>query len=151
MKKIISTVFVLIFSIVLVACGSGDMQTTSFHTENEGTKTELEYVYNDKTDRVATQKIRSELTYEYIELEDKNDAKATLEPTLDEYNDIEGVTYELEFKDDRVIETTDIDFDTLDFDRAQDIPGFALDGDPSDGISMKATTKALKAAGFSQE
>lgn len=151
MNKITLTLAAFTLSILLVACGSGETKTKTFHTEKEGTKTELEYVYNDKTDHVASQKIRSELTYEYIELEDKDEAKATLEATLEEYNEIKGVTYELEFKDDRVIEKTDIDFKNLDFDRAQEIPGFALDGDPSDGISMKETTKALKASGFSEK
>lgn len=151
MKKTILMLTALLLSFALVACGSGDSKTKTFHIENEGTKTELDYIYNDKTDRVASQKIRSELSYEFIELDDKEDAKATLEPTLEEYNEIKGVTYELEFKEDRVIEKTAIDFKKLDFDRAEEIPGFALDGDPSDGISMEETTKALKASGFSEK
>ena len=151
MKKLSIFLVILAIGTILVACGGGETQQKTFVMDKDNTKTEIEYTYNDKTDKVASQKMESELTYEYLEFADEEEAKAELEPSLDEFNSIKGVTYELDFKDDRVIETTTIDFNTLDVDDADKIPGFTFDGDPTDGISMEETTKSLKATGFSEK
>ena len=151
MKKLSIFLVTLALGTVLVACGGGETEQKTFTMDKENTKTEIEYTYNDKNDQVASQQMKSELTYEYLEFADEEEAKAELEPSLDEFNDIKGVTYELDFKDESVVETTTIDFNTLDFDDADKIPGFSFDGDPTDGISMEETTKSLKATGFSEK
>src|SRR5699024_1010752 len=151
MKKLSIFLVTIVIGAILVACGGGETEQKTFTMDKENTKTEIEYTYNDKNDQVASQQMKSELTYEYLEFADEEEAKAELEPSLDEFNDIKGVTYELDFKDESVVETTTIDFNTLDFDDADKIPGFAFDGDPTDGISMEETTKSLKANGFSEK
>ena len=151
MKKLSIFLVTLAIGTILVACGGGETKQKTFTMDKEHSKTEIEYTYNDKSDQVASQKMESELTYEYLEFANEEEAKAELEPSLDEFNDINGVTYELDFKEDHVIETTTIDFKKLDVDDADKIPGFAFDGDPSDGISMEETTKSLKATGFSEK
>src|SRR5699024_6506213 len=133
MKKLSIIIVALALGTISVACSGGETEQKTFTMAKENTKTE------------------SELTYEYLEFADEEEAKAKLEPSLDEFNDIKGVTYELDFKEDHVIETTTIDFNTLDFDDADKIPGFAFDGDPNDGISMEETTKSLKETGFSEK
>src|SRR5699024_3701171 len=136
---------------IIGAGGGGGAERKTFTMVKENTKTEIEDTYHDTKEQGAARQMQRELTDDSPEFAEAEEARAELEASLDECNDTKGVTHELDFKDESVVETTTIDFNTLDFDDADKIPGFSFDGDPTDGISMEETTKSLKATGFSEK
>jgi len=149
MKKIASIALIITFTIALAACGGGGGEQRTFVLENDDSLIKLEYTFDN--DIVTDQISYNELTYDTLGFTDKNEAEEALASTVEQYEDLEGVTYDITFKKDKVIEETKVDYESIDFDEAQDVPGFEFSGDLSNGISMEETAKMLEENGFTEE
>jgi len=149
MKKIASIALIITFTIALAACGGGGGEQRTFVLENDDSLIKLEYTFDN--DIVTDQISYNKLTYDTLGFTDKNEAEEALASTVEQYEDLEGVTYDITFKKDKVIEETKVDYESIDFDEAQDVPGFEFSGDLSNGISMEETAKMLEENGFTEE
>ena len=74
-----------------------------------------------------------------------------IEPIAKKFEGIKGLKYSIDYKDDSFVETIEIDYENLDYEKAK----VALDEefqDPSKGIvSMKITEKALLEDGYVEQ
>jgi uncharacterized lipoprotein YehR (DUF1307 family) len=74
--------------------------------------------------------------------------KSILDPIAEEYKDIEGIDYSIEYGEDEATESLTINYDNLDFDAAKELPGVSFEGDTSNGISMDRTEDMLLEQGY---
>lgn len=148
MRNKLIAICILTFVIFLSAC-SQKSESKTFILEDNGNLTELQYTYEN--DKVSSQKTYNELNYDFVGFSNKEEAKENLGPTAKKYEDLDGVKYKLKFGNDKLVENIEVDYETLDFDKAEDIPGFEFNGDTSKGVSMKETEKLLKDNGFEEK
>jgi len=129
-KRIVLTFAMLFFVVLATACSnSRETATKTFTLEDSGLKTTQVFTYIEKEDKV-------------IEM---------IEPIAKKFEGIKGLKYSIDYKDDSFVETIEIDYENLDYEKAK----VALDEefqDPSKGIvSMKVTEKALLEDGYVEQ
>ena len=81
-------------------------------------------------------------------VEDSNAAMKKLEPFSEQFKNIEGIEYSLEYKEDIAIEKMTIDFEKVDLEKIKDIAGINLPDNKSDFRSMEKTEKFLLDSGY---
>lgn len=135
-------------TLFLTACGS-EAETRVFTTEADGASITLEYTFED--DRVLSQAAKSEMTYEALGFDSKKQAEDALKEATKQYENVDGITYKVDFNEEEVIEQTNIVFEEIDFEKAKDLPGLLFEGDPADGISMEESAKLLLENGFTEK
>ena len=146
--------FAMLFVVVLsTACSSKDATSTkTFVLDKNGLKTTVVYTYIEKEDKIIKQETISEGTYaEFQPGKTKEEIKEMIEPIAKKFEGIKGLKYSIDYKDDSFVETIEIDYENLDYEKAK----VALDEefqDPSKGIvSMKITEKALLEDGYVEQ
>src|SRR5699024_7302696 len=133
MKKIIAFLSMITLLLVMSACGSEESRT--FELEEDGTYTEITYHF--KGDKVSREEVHTEIDYNLINAANKEEAEASLADFTEAFQGIDGLKHDMEFLEDKVIETLDIDYGQLDFAEVEGLPGMEFDGDTENGISMK--------------
>lgn|GEM_PF-1445114 len=131
---------------VIVACQSADQTTTSLIAEENGLTVELTFVAEG--DLIVRQKSRNEISYESLGVSSPEEAEDMLAEFMVGYDTTEGIEHQVDYQDDRVIETVEVDFETVDVDEASQLAGSIFEGDPSEGISLEATVEMLQELGF---
>lgn len=148
MKKISQLIlgFVVIFA--LAACGDKEQTTTFVHDESTGS----EVTYTHKGDVISKQAISSKVEYATLGLESIDDAKKALEDQIKLYNDIDGVTATIDYKDDYFVETMTFDFDKLTPEQLNDLTGGNLsDANKKDVLSLEKVTETLEKQGYKKK
>ena len=153
LKKVLLA-FAMLFVVVLsTACSSKDATSTkTFVLDKNGLKTTVVYTYIEKEDKIIKQETISEGTYaEFQPGKTKEEIIEMIEPIAKKFEGIKGLKYSIDYKDDSFVETIEIDYENLDYEKAK----VALDEefqDPSKGIvSMKVTEKALLEDGYVEQ
>lgn len=126
---------------------NGDLEERVFEAEEMGITNTITYYY--KGDKVITQEARNVLPFETIGVETKEEAQEIFEPESEKFQDVEGLTHEMEYTDTEAIEILKVDYDNLDFDAARGLPGMVFDGDAEkNGVSMERSAELLLGEGF---
>ena len=153
LKKVLLA-FAMLFVVVLsTACSSKDATSTkTFVLDKNGLKTTVVYTYIEKEDKIIKQETISEGTYaEFQPGKTKEEIIEMIEPIAKKFEGIKGLKYSIDYKDESFVETIEIDYENLDYEKAK----VALDEefqDPSKGIvSMKVTEKALLEDGYVEQ
>jgi uncharacterized lipoprotein YehR (DUF1307 family) len=149
MKKSMVGLIALIGVFFLASCGSGSgaaQKTKTFTNEQNGVQMELVFKYSG--DEVKTQTANNTMPYSSVGVSSKEDAQTILDPIAEEYKDIEGIDYSIEYGEDEATESLTINYDNLDFDAAKELPGVSFEGDTSNGISMDRTEDMLLEQGY---
>src|SRR5699024_133662 len=110
----------------------------------------MEITYKADGDMVTDQLAHNEMTYEALGVESKEEAKELdlLKETEETYNEIDDVEYELDFRDDEVIEDIEIDFTKADMEAVSNLIGSEFEGDVEQGVSLSQSVDMLIASGF---
>lgn len=152
-KRIVLS-FTMIFFVVLATACSNSSETAkkTFVLEETGLKTTQIFTYIEKEDKIIKQVTLSEGNYEDFQPgKTKEEIKEMIEPIAKKFEGIKGLKYSIDYKDDSFVETIEIDYENLDYEKAK----VALDEefqDPSKGIvSMKVTEKALLEDGYVEQ
>lgn len=152
-KRIVLS-FTMIFFVVLATACSNSSETSkkTFVLEETGLKTTQIFTYIEKEDKIIKQVTLSEGNYEDFQPgKTKEEIKEMIEPIAKKFEGIKGLKYSIDYKDDSFVETIEIDYENLDYEKAK----VALDEefqDPSKGIvSMKVTEKALLEDGYVEQ
>jgi len=111
MKKRILLFLTLTISLVLVAC-SGAENTVTLTLEEDGALTEL--IYKADGDKVTEQTTKNVIPYELIGINTAEEAESMLAEAVEEYQGIEGLTHEIDYQDDRLVETLVTDYENAD-------------------------------------
>ncbi|EAC5508651.1 DUF1307 domain-containing protein [Listeria monocytogenes] len=146
LKKGTAVLFVMVMAIMLVACG-GKEETRTFTLSQNGVESKLVYTY--KGDKVTKQTAENTMSYTALSVSSKEDAEKLLKETSDKFQNIDGLKEKIEYKDDKAIETIEVDYTKIASEDMNKIPGMAS-GDASKGISMKESAKLLESQGYKE-
>lgn len=143
--RITGFLFLFIAAVSLMACGSEE--TVTLQTEQNGVTMKITYVA--KGDEVTEQSVENEMPYSSLMVETKEDAQTILDPLAEEFQDIEGVEHNIEYKDDVAIETMTVDYTTADLSKIAGLPGSTFEGDTdANKISLEQSVEMLESQGF---
>ena len=87
----------------MTACGSEETRT--FEMEETGTKSTITYTYSG--DEVSKQTAENIVNYEELGIE-KADAEEIIKTVAEQYKDIDGVEYSVEYGDEEAVENIEI-------------------------------------------
>ncbi|EAC7897800.1 YehR family lipoprotein [Listeria monocytogenes] len=146
LKKGKAVLFVMVMAMMLVACG-GKEETRTFTLSQNGVESKLVYTY--KGDKVTKQTAENTMSYTALSVSSKEDAEKLLKETSDKFQNIDGLKEKIEYKDDKAIETIEVDYTKIASEDMNKIPGMAS-GDASKGISMKESAKLLESQGYKE-
>lgn len=156
MNKIVKFGLGLFFAVAVAACGD---DKTSVAVEQDVATYELnqpgvsiEMTLYGENDKVVKQTTNSTIEYSAIGAIDAEQAKKILGELTNntDYGALEGVTYSMEYGDTSAQESIIVDLTKADLKKLAELPGSAFDGDPSQGISFKATGTLLEQSGFTK-
>ncbi|MBC1969602.1 YehR family lipoprotein [Listeria marthii] len=147
LKKGTMVLFVMVMAVMLVACG-GKEETKTYELSQNGATTKMTYTY--VKDKVTKQTTENEMTYAALGFKNKEEAEKALKESSDKFQGVEGVKESIEYKDDKAIETLEIDYEKADAKELTKLPGFAASGDIEKGISMEESAKMLESQGFKE-
>ncbi|EAH4326724.1 DUF1307 domain-containing protein [Listeria monocytogenes] len=146
LKKGTAVLFVMVMAMMLVACG-GKEETRTFTLSQNGVESKLVYTY--KGDKVTKQTAENTMSYTALSVSSKEDVEKLLKETSDKFQNIDGLKEKIEYKDDKAIETIEVDYTKIASEDMNKIPGMAS-GDASKGISMKESAKLLESQGYKE-
>lgn len=147
LKKSTMALFVMVMAVMLVACG-GKEETKTFELSKNGTESKLTYTY--VKDKVTKQITENEVTYAALGFKNKEEAEKALKEISDKFQGVEGVKQGFEYKDDKVIETLEVDYEKANTKELIKLPGFAANGDIEGEISMKASSKMVESQDYKE-
>ncbi|EHV5201252.1 YehR family lipoprotein [Listeria monocytogenes] len=147
LKKGTAVLFVMVMAMMLVACG-GEEETKTYELSKNSTESKL--TYTCKGDNVIKQTDEYTMPYTALGVSSKAEAEKFFKEIIDKLQNIDGLTVKVEYKDDKAIETLEIDYTKISSENIKGIPGLTMSGDISKGISMRASEKLLKARGYKE-
>lgn len=147
MKKLPGFILILVLALFLTACGSESTRT--FALKQDGITTTM--VYTTKGDKVTKQTTENIVQYDLAGITSKEQAQEIFAPLVEQFQDIKGITHQLEYEDSKAIETLAIDYEIADYDDIKNLPGMEFSKDPKDqGVSMKKSIEILEKQGFKE-
>ncbi|EAC4875710.1 DUF1307 domain-containing protein [Listeria monocytogenes] len=147
LKKGTTVLFVMIMAVMLVACGDKE-ETKTYSLSQNGVDSKLTYTY--KGDKVTKQTAENIMSYASLGVASKEDAEKMLKATSDKFQGIDGLKEKIEYKDDKAIETLEVDYTKISSEDMNKIPGMSSNGDTSKGISMEESAKMLESQGYKE-
>lgn len=147
LKKGTTVLFVMIMAVMLVACGDKE-ETKTYSLSQNGVDSKLTYTY--KGDKVTKQTAENKMSYASLGVASKEDAEKMLKATSDKFQGIDGLKEKIEYKDDKAIETLEVDYTKISSEDMNKIPGMSSNGDTSKGISMEESAKMLESQGYKE-
>ncbi|EDO1367962.1 YehR family lipoprotein [Listeria monocytogenes] len=147
LKKGTVALFVMVMAAMLVACG-GEEETKTYVLSKNSTESKL--TYTCKGDNVIKQTDEYTMPYTALGVSSKAEAEKFFKEIIDKLQNIDGLTVKVEYKDDKAIETLEIDYTKISSENIKGIPGLTMSGDTSKGTSMRASEKLLKARGYKE-
>lgn len=149
MKKALLGFFALVSVLFLASCGTGassQEESKTFTMDQNGVSMEL--VFNYSGDKVTSQTANNVMPYEAIGVSTKEEAQEVLDPIAEQYQQVQGVDYSLEYSDSEATESLTINYDELDYDSAKQLPDVSFEGNTDNGISMERTEEMLLDQGY---
>lgn len=104
--------------------------------------------YKADGDNVVEQTANNEIPYESLGVTTKEEAEELLAETVAAYQGVEGVTHNIDYEDDKVIESLTVNYEKADPAEISELSGSTFEGDVSQGISFQKSVKMLQEAGF---
>ena len=151
LKRIVLGLLALLGAVVLVACGAGTKKSADFQLLTQGQsdiRNHIEY----QGDKMTLLKTTTTVLYSAIGANSKDDAKLMMEEQGSaDWDGIKGITHEVEFKDDRLIETTSVDLNKVDLATLNELmPIETTDGKIPEYLSYKLTKENFLNQGYTE-
>ncbi|WP_066190558.1 YehR family lipoprotein [Gracilibacillus timonensis] len=99
-------------------------------------------------DMVTEQTAYNETPYSALGVADKEEAEAALQADVEAYQSTEGVTHEIEYQDDKLIEEVTVDYQAVDFEQLAQLTGSSFEGNVENGISLQRSVEMLLNQGY---
>src|SRR5699024_6650167 len=127
----------------------GSLEQRVFVAEEMGMEMKLVYYYTG--DKVIKQTSETIMSYEAAGVTSKEEAKEMLEPQIAQMQGVEGLISEMEFYDDQLVEYMEVNYETLDYDKARNLPGIMFDdAAETTGVSMEKSAQMLLQQGYTE-
>lgn len=131
------------------ANATGEEETRVFTNDQGGITIKMVYYY--KGDTVTKQTTENVIPYDAVGVETKEEAQALFDPEAEKMQGVDGITQEMTYTDTEAIETLEVNYENINFEEAQDLPGMELSGNFENGISMEQSANLLLEQGFQEE
>lgn len=149
MKKLTAVATILILAIFLTACSNGSESMRTFELEHDGIMTTM--VYTSTGDKVTRQTTENVIPYDLAGLTSKEEAQELFAPMIEQFQNIEGLTHKMEYDDSKAIENLAIDYEAVNFEDIENLPGMAFsEGSTDKGVSMEKSVEVLESQGFTE-
>ncbi|MFW3527487.1 YehR family lipoprotein [Staphylococcus caprae] len=148
MKKVISLLVVIVLSTVaLTACSKERTKTYEGDVNGKNVITSLTY----KDDEVLKQSTIGTLKYDDLGI-DNSQAKEIFKKDEKTFKGLKGVTYKVDYKDQKAVEHIEIDYKDVDVDKLKKNLGFeSAKAVKDDHVSMHKIVKQLKRNGLKEK
>lgn len=150
MRKLLRVLMLSLLSFVLVACSSAAPVEKVFEKTQDAVVMKLTYFAEG--DKVVKQKTENVIDLTKLGVT-KEQMEEQLTPMIEKYKTAKGVTYNITYTDTQILENVEIDYTdykSSDYEAVKELIGMEFSGNTEkiNGISMKKSEEALKAAGF---
>lgn len=159
LKRLLLVVILSFATISATACGSNSNKTSEKSNDFELLNTlvleqptglKIEISYYGKGDIAFKQTAKNEVPYSVFG--GKENAEKQINPIIEQYKNLKGVTHKVEFLEDKAVENLEVNFKELDLEKAKNVPGLILDGgNPNNGVSVSKSVEILKKQGFTEK
>jgi len=127
----------------------GSLEQRVFVAQEMGMEMMLTYYYTG--DKVIKQISETIISYEAVGVTSKEQAKEMLEPQVEQMQGVDGLISRMEFYDDQLVEYMEVNYETLDFDKARNLPGIMFDdAAETTGVSMEKSAQMLRGQGYTE-
>lgn len=136
--------------LMLSACGNEEPEQTTYTQTQNGV--EMSLTYTHVGDEVIEQKASNVINYADAGFGNKAQAQQVLDPLLAESDGIEGYEISMEYGETTATEEVTIDYEVIDIEELQGVPGFEGSADLADAdyISLEESRELLEAQGFTE-
>lgn len=142
-KKRVGIGFLMVLIVtMLVACGGKKEETTIYEKKQNGLESIITYYHQG--DKVLRQTTRNAIRYADFGIKNKEAAKAKLDSAVEQYKGVSGITHKITYNENDMLEEMEVNFSKLDYEKAKTIPGFIINGDPKEGISLTKCHELLE-------
>ena len=151
LKRIVLGLLALFGAVVLVACGAGTKKSADFQLLTQGQsdiRNHIEY----QGDKMTLLKTTTTVLYSAIGANSKDDAKLMMEAQGSaDWDGVEGITHEVDYQEDRLIETTSIDMKKVDLATLNELlPIETEDGKIPEYVSYSMTKENFQDQGYTE-
>ncbi|EOL49346.1 DUF1307 domain-containing protein [Enterococcus caccae] len=137
----------IIFGVLLFisACGSKN-QTATYTLKQDDEMVTIQNIYNEDT--ILKQTVTTTIQYKTMGVKTKAKAEKLLQPSKELYAHKKGINYAIDFKDNKAVETIEIDFKKFSQSNAKMLPLISLPDGDLDSASEKQNADKLIHLGF---
>lgn len=147
MKKMSSVLCLLVFVLVLSACGKGEVLTKSYEKEENGASIVITYKYQG--DIVNVQSTDSKIPYSALGVTTKEEAEELLNPMVEQYKGVKGVTHKIIYSDSEAVESLSVNYEEADFQELNAKLGTNFpESSKNAKVSLKKSEDDLKLSGY---
>lgn len=152
MKKLFAILTILLMAFTVSSCGSNSQygDNHSVMLKNTEDHKNITIKFEHKGDDITKLSQKEIISFESLGVDNANDAQVLLDSKVDMIPSIEGYENKIKVTENNVVETIKIDFDKIDSNKINEIPGLNFIGDPSENISLEKSIKELKKSGFKE-
>lgn len=127
----------------------GSLEQRVFVAEEMGMEMKLVYYFTG--DKVVKQTSETTIPYASVNVSSKEEAKAMFEPQIAQMQGVDGLISEMDFYDDYLMEYMEVNYETLDFEKARNLPGIMFDdAAETTGVSMEKSAQMLMQQGYTE-
>lgn len=152
MKKLFAILTILLMAFTISSCGSnsqyGDKHSVTLKNTEDHKNITIKFEH--KGDDITKLSQKEIISFKSLGVDNANDAQALLDSKVDQIPSIEGYENKIKVTENNVVETIKINFDNIDADKINEIPGLNFIGDPNKNISLEKSIKELKKSGFKE-
>ena len=156
LKRIVFSMLALFGAVVLVACGassstSNSTETADYQLLTKG-QSDIRNHFEYQGDQVILMETKTTILYSALGVDTQEAAEKLMsDPEVTKWDGVNGIKHEIEYKEDRLIETTSIDLNQVDLDELNELmPIQTADGEKAKYISYKMTKENLKQIGMKE-
>lgn len=137
--------FLVVFFLVK---NPGQEQVVTYEYRDDN-GTVISMTYYARGDRVYKQTTKNIVPFSALGVDSLDEAKELAESLIAEGQNIEGYSDKVEYEDDTIIETVEVNYDVVDMDILMGLQGaYFGDGDAKNGVSLKKSIEWLEESGF---
>lgn len=152
MKKLgnILLAFTMLFVVVLTTACSNGTKKRVFVKDADGQKSTITYVYSEKEDKVLKQLTINEGIYDKLNpAMTKEEVKKIIDKEIEETKGIKGIKHTVEYKEDRFIESLEVDLENLDYEKAKNY--LSIKDPKKVRVSMKVSAEIMYNQGYKEQ
>lgn len=152
-KKFLAALLTIVATIFLVACGAGKTatKTADFQSITQNQR-DFRNHFEYQGDKVVKMKTTATILYSAYGIDSKEAAQSLMKSQgAEEWDNLKGVDHKVDYKSDRLVETTSIDLEKVDFKKLGELmPIETADGKQAQYISYKLTKEQQKELGMKE-